>query len=180
MIFFNAGLGTPPRILVVLLCVNQAFAFGMQNRGKPDAQECTVGKPQPIMVKKKDVVVLHKGRAELEELVQLSPGIRTAIIQAGCAHYGLTMAFTLSATKAGEEKAVTAAEAIRLLRLLKPRMKRSGPVEEAITILRRHQNELIEPGQPWQDPEFEMVTLYLKSERKGIKRVVSVLYSSTL
>ena len=155
------------------------FTFCMQQSGIPEAQECTVGKPEPIIAKRKDVFVVRKGPAELVERLQLSPGIRAEIIQAGCAHYGLTMAFTLSVAKAGEEKAVTAVEAIRLLRLLKPRMKRTGPVDEAITILRRHQNEL-EQGQPLQDPEFEMVTLYLKSARNGVRRVVSVLYSSTL
>ena len=175
----NARLVIPVRMLAVLLCLNQAVALSLQQSGS-SAKDCTVGNFQPIIAKTKHVVVVRKAPYELVEHLQLSPQIRAEITQGGCWHYGLKMAFMFTAPKSDEKNVRTAAEAIRLLRLLKPRMKLTGPIDEAIAILTRHKSEPIEQGQPLQDSEFEMVTLYLMSETNGIKRLIVVTYSSTL
>src|SRR4051812_18387452 len=164
-------------VLLALLCLNGSSAFGLQQSGSADEKDCTVGNPQPIIAKAKDVVVIRKEPREVVEQLQLSKEIKAEITQAGCAHYGLKMAFTFPAAKSS---AANNAEAIRLLRLLKPRVTLSGPVDEAIAILTKHKNDAIEDGQPLQDPEFEMVTLYVTSETKGNKRLLVVTYSSTL
>src|SRR4051812_9788600 len=105
------------RMVVVLLCLTQAVVLGLQKSASTDAKDCTVGNPQPIITKAKDVVVIRKESHEVVEQLQLSPQTRAEVTQAGCDHYALKMAFTFPAAKS-VANVRTGAEAIRLLRAL--------------------------------------------------------------
>ena len=140
---------------VVLAATSAAAAQGI------DPAECTVGDLTRLMKAEESSQVSRPEPRTMVETVSVREKLYSYSVQVrqgGCAHYGVVISFYT----AKDTPPHTAA--LRVIKTLKAKAARPDVFEQMRVLLQRH-GAKTKLGEPIQDRDFEMATLYLESVR---------------
>jgi hypothetical protein len=143
------------------------------------SEDCTVGKALPLL-SSRDSLKRDQEKNVLTESAQIDKDITLVVESGGCYHYGAKLTFTLrSPSRRHQALLAEAAELMSRVRLIA-----SNPVARLIAdVVPRMRNRAkgnYVSGDPIQDSDHEMETIYVSEETdKSVRRVI-VVYSNTL